>query len=183
MARLYLIRHGEPSGTWSDSRDPGLTPLGLQQAQAAAEQLRAFGPLDVISSPLRRARETAEPFAALRGVSPKIVEAIAEIPTPAGVALDKRSEWLRGVMVGEWRAVEPALQEWRAGVIAFLQSLPRDTAIFSHYVAINVAVAAARRDDRVTVFAPTHASITILHATPLGLDEVELGHTGQTTVR
>ena len=183
MARLYLIRHGEPSGSYTETRDAGLSPLGHEQAKAAAQALRAFGPLDVISSPLMRARETAAPYAALRGVTPTIVEAVAEIPTPDHVPFENRGEWLRGRMTGSWRDAEPMLQRWRGEAIAYLKALPRDTAIFSHYVAINVAVAAARGDDRVTVFAPTHASITILDATPDALIEVELGRTGESVVR
>jgi len=183
MPRLYLVRHGEPAGTFTDSHDPGLSPLGHSQAKAAAEQLRVFGPLDVISSPLKRARETAAPYVALRDVHEKICKDVAEIPTPARVAFDKRGEWLRGVMMGKWSDAEPELQAWRANVVAFLQELPRNTVIFSHYVAINVAVAAARNDDRVTVCAPTHCSITILDATPDALIEIELGRQGESVVR
>ena len=183
MARLYLVRHGEPSGTWTDSTDPGLSPLGREQAEEAAKRLREFGALDVVTSPLRRARETAAPFAAYRSRSPTIAEAVAEIPTPRAIALANRGEWLRSVMTGKWSEADRPQQEWRALVVAYLLGLPRDTAVFSHYIAINVAVAAARRDDRVTVFAPTHASVTILDTTALGLTEVELGRTGQTIVR
>jgi broad specificity phosphatase PhoE len=183
MARLYLVRHGEPSGTWTDARDPGLSSLGHQQAQAAAARLRAFGSLNVVTSPLRRAQETAAPFATLRGVHASISEAVAEIPTLAHVAFENRGEWLRGVMTGAWSEADPLLRAWRSRVVEFLCALPSDTAIFSHYVAINVAVAAARNDDRVTVFAPTHASITILDTTADALIEVELGRTGETVVR
>ncbi len=183
MARLYLVRHGEPTGTWTDSPDPGLSTLGHEQAKEAAERLRAFGSLDIVTSPLRRAQETAIPFATLRGTSPRIASAVSEIPTPSGVALENRGDWLRSVMTGRWSDTDRALQDWRAQLIAYLSSLSRDTAVFSHYVAINVAVAGARRDERVTVFAPTHASITILDATPRGLEEVELGRAGETTVR
>lgn len=183
MPRLYLVRHGESSGTWSDSADPGLSPLGHEQAKAAAERLIPFGALKIVTSPLRRAQETSAPFALRRRAPAKIAAAVSEIPTPPGVSLDQRSDWLRAVMAGTWREADASLQGWRKQVIEFLQSLPNNAAIFSHYVAINVAVAAARRDDRVTVFAPAHTSITILDATPTGLVEVELGRTGQTTVR
>src|SRR5882672_9191898 len=117
MARLYLVRHGEPSGTWTDARDPGLSPLGHEQAKAAAEALGAFGRLAVVTSPLRRAHETAAPYAALRGVPPTISEAVAEIPTPGSVAFEKRGDWLRGIMTGSWSAAEPSLQAWRTRVV------------------------------------------------------------------
>ena len=183
MPRLYLVRHGEPSVTWSDSSDPGLSPLGHEQAKAVADRLGTFGALDIVTSPLRRAQETAAPFALLRHATTTIAAAVSEIPTPPGVPLDKRGDWLRAVMTGAWREADVPLQAWRKKVIEFLQDLPNNTAIFSHYVAINVAVAAARRDDSVTVFAPAHTSITTLDATPTGLIEDELGRTGQTAVR
>jgi len=183
MARLYLIRHGEPAGSWSDTPDPGLSPLGHEQAKAVAERLQTFGTLDIVTSPLRRARETAAPFAAMRGVTATIAPAVSEIPTPSGVALELRGEWLRSLMTGTWSQAGQALRDWRGQVIAYLMTLPRNTAIFSHYVAINAAAAAARRDDRVTIFAPTHASVTILGTTPLGFEEIEFGRAGETTVR
>src|SRR5689334_8698852 len=133
MARLYLVRHGEPSGTFTDSADPGLSPLGHEQARAAARELAAYGSLAVLSSPLRRAQETAAPFAALRGVKPTIAAPVAEIPTPPGVALERRGEWLRGIMTGSWRDADESLQAWRASAIKFLQELPSDSAVFSHY--------------------------------------------------
>ena len=46
MPKIYLIRHGEASGTWADSIDPGLSELGKAQAREAAErfagQVRMF---------------------------------------------------------------------------------------------------------------------------------------------
>src|SRR5882757_4901615 len=116
MTRLYLVRHGEPSGTWTGSPDPGLSPLGHEQAKAAAQRLTAFGKLEVITSPLRRAQETAAPFAALRAVAPTIAKAVSEIPTPASVALENRGDWLRAVMSGGWNEADAALQAWRADV-------------------------------------------------------------------
>jgi broad specificity phosphatase PhoE len=59
MARLYLVRHGEPSvtGVLCGQADPPLSGNG--RAQAAAVRLPAF---PVYSSPLRRAIETARLF-------------------------------------------------------------------------------------------------------------------------
>ena len=68
MARLYLIRHGRPSATWGGhDDDPGLDEAGDLQARAARDWLlsRPDGerPRLVVSSPLRRCRETAQPTA------------------------------------------------------------------------------------------------------------------------
>ena len=64
MSRVYLIRHAKPSATWGgDDDDPGLDDTGKAQAEAAAKALLALPPqlrpVRVVSSPLRRCRETA----------------------------------------------------------------------------------------------------------------------------
>ncbi len=74
MARLYLIRHGRPSSTWGGhDDDPGLDAAGLDQARAARDWLlsrpEAERPRLVVSSPLRRCRETAVPTAETLGGS------------------------------------------------------------------------------------------------------------------
>ena len=67
MARIYLVRHGRAELGWGMDYDPGLDDLGRSQASAAANKLAPLGPLEVISSPLRRARQTAMPLAELWG--------------------------------------------------------------------------------------------------------------------
>lgn len=184
MPRLYLIRHGEPSGTWGQADpDPGLTDLGRKQAQAAAEQLQKTPPKRIVSSPLKRAQETAQPLARAMNMSAVIAEAVAEIPTPANVAFANRADWLRNLMAGEWGATDPALQAWRNGVTAYLSGLDEDTAIFSHFVAINVALGAAIGDDRVVCFKPAHASITVLETKGRAISLVELGETADTVIK
>jgi broad specificity phosphatase PhoE len=184
MPRLYLIRHGEPSGTWGQADpDPGLTDLGRKQAEGAADILRKTPPKLIVSSPLKRARETAIPLARAMGLEAKIADAVAEIPTPASVPFEKRADWLRALMTGEWGATEPALQAWRTGVVSYLTGLDQDTAVFSHFVAINVALGAAIGDDRVVCFKPAHASITVLETKGRAISLVELGETAETAIK
>ena len=60
---LYLIRHGESEGNASGviqgRLDFGLTGLGRDQAQATADRLAGMGVHHIVTSPLRRAFETA----------------------------------------------------------------------------------------------------------------------------
>ena len=62
--KLYLVRHGQSTGniggTLMGQSDHPLTPLGEEQARAAAARLAPFGPMPVYSSDLPRARSTAE---------------------------------------------------------------------------------------------------------------------------
>jgi len=63
---VYLVRHAERAT--DHPTDPGLTEQGLARAQLLARTLGEAGIDHVHSSPLRRARLTAEPLAARIGV-------------------------------------------------------------------------------------------------------------------
>jgi broad specificity phosphatase PhoE len=175
VRRLYLVRHGRAEAGFGESMDPGLDALGRSQADAVAEVLAPKGPLAILSSPLARARQTAAPLAARWHVAPVIEEAVAEIPSPKGMTLEERVAWLRKLMGGSWRDASPELDAWRARCVAALAAMPRDTVIFSHYVAINVAAGAALGDDRVVVFSPDNCSVTVIETDGAKLRLIEKG--------
>src|SRR6185437_7906973 len=101
--------------------------------------------------------------------------AVAEIPSPKGMSLEERSQWLRRLMVGSWRAVPPDLAEWREACIATVAGIAADSVIFSHYVAINVIAGAASGDDRVVNFSPDNCSVTIFETNGAKLSLLEKG--------
>ena len=160
MPLLYLVRHGEPASGWGETNpDPGLSPLGLAQAAHAAGQLRARRVNFAITSPLLRCRETSAAFEMESGVQAVTSNGVREVPTPADIV--DRHAWLEKVMAGRWSDTRE-LEPFRAGVVATLLGQNEDTAVFSHYVAINAAVGAAMGRAEVMVFKPAHASITLL---------------------
>lgn len=77
---LLLIRHALPERVEGSSgpADPGLTDAGRQQAELLADYLASERIDAVYSSPMRRAVETAAPLAARLGVTPVVVEEVAE---------------------------------------------------------------------------------------------------------
>jgi broad specificity phosphatase PhoE len=160
VARLYLVRHGRAAAGFGESHDPGLDEVGRQQANEVAQELAPRGPLPVISSPLRRTRETSAPLVNLWNVEPAVELAVAEIPSPTE-SLQERVGWLREFMAGSWRNATPVLAAWREDAINALLAIREDTVIFSHYIAINVAAGAAVGDERVVVFSPDNCSVTI----------------------
>ncbi|MBD3243962.1 MAG: hypothetical protein GF331_25440 [Chitinivibrionales bacterium] len=85
MTTFYLIRHAhcEPLGKWLAGRQPGvhLTEEGLRQARHLSRRLESQQFDFICSSPLERARETAEAIAAPRGQEVRPVEAITEVET------------------------------------------------------------------------------------------------------
>jgi len=131
---------------------------------------------------LKRARETSEPLAKLWQRNAIVEPAVAEIPSPQGLGLAQRAEWLRGFMSGSWRAATRELAEWRESVIAALAAVEHDTVVFSHFIAINVAAGAAESDDRVTAFQPDNCSVTIIDVEMGALKLVERGHEAETKV-
>jgi broad specificity phosphatase PhoE len=188
MPRLYLIRHGNPASTWGgDDDDPGLDDIGRAQAQAARDWLlsrpSAERPQRVVSSPLKRCRETAQPTADALGVTVEIDPLVGEIPTPAALHPTERPGWLRQVFQGTWSQIQGDLDydAWRREMVASLRSRG-DTAVFSHYVAINAVVSHLLGDDRVMHFRPDHTSITVLETDGADLVLVEKGREAATGV-
>lgn len=175
MARIYMVRHGKAEAGFGEGMDPGLDALGRSQAERVAETLKTLGPLPILSSPLRRTQETAAPLAKLWKREPVIEAAVAEIPSPRGMTLVERSQWLRQLMAGSWRSVPPALAEWREACIAMVAGITQDTVVFSHYVAINVVAGSALDDDRVVTFSPDNCSVTILESSASKLSLIEKG--------
>ncbi len=181
MPKLYLIRHGEAAGGWADDLDPGLSALGREQAAKVAERFASQTPLQMVSSPLKRCRETSRPLARAWSLEPTIEASVAEIPSPTD-DLNARGEWLRSVMAGQWGGQAPELQAWRANVMSALTDLPQDTVVFTHFIAINAAVGFATGDDRLVTFRPDNCSVTVLNAVAGELRVMELGAEGETRV-
>ncbi len=79
------MRHAQPERilTTSGPADPGLTEVGVQQAGRVPEAIARLGVADhrvvrVVSSPQRRARETAAPTAATLGLPVDVLDGLAE---------------------------------------------------------------------------------------------------------
>ena len=189
MPRLYLIRHARPAASWGEEADPGLDATGQEQAGAAARTLeQTLDRMPIYTSPLRRCRETALPLEALWQRSAEVFEAVAELPSPR-LDLPARQQWLRRAMLGTWRelsdlapAGSPDYLGWRQALLDSLARLPQDSVVFSHFIAINVAVAAAHAREDVVCFQPDHASITCVEVGNGSVRLVELGRQATTTV-
>jgi broad specificity phosphatase PhoE/ribonuclease HI len=78
-----LLRHGQTplssERRFAGTGDIPLTPLGIEQARAAADWLAARGGIDlIVTSPLRRARQTAAEVAAATGAGVQVADGIRE---------------------------------------------------------------------------------------------------------
>jgi broad specificity phosphatase PhoE len=83
---MFLLRHGQSyfnlhfNATRVDPgiEDPELTPLGMEQAAAAAMQLADAGLTRIIISPYTRTLQTAQPVLAIHKVPVKIMHEVRE---------------------------------------------------------------------------------------------------------
>ena len=123
----------------------------------------------------------AEPLAALWDTAITIEPRVAEIPSPTD-QLAERSAWLRQAMAGTWSDLDSDLQAWRAELVNCIRTLTSDCVVFCHFIAINVAVGAATRDQRMICFRPDNASVTRLANHDGSLRLIELGREAETQV-
>ena len=158
---LHLIRHGL-AASGLDDLDPGLAELGHEQAARTAAALSQLRPTCLVVSPLRRTRETAEPFSKMFELEPYVCKEVAEVFDPS-ISPEERKAILGPFMAGRWSEQSHELQSWRERVVRTLVELGGgDVVVISHYIAICAAIGAATNDDRVVPVKLANASVTTL---------------------
>ena len=173
--RLILVRHGRPDEEDAVSpHDPPLNAEGRRQARSVADWLAAEGVTRIVASPLRRARQTAEPLAERLGMPIDTIDGWAE--ADRATMRYRSTETLRAEGGEAWDrfladpigylGAEP--EEFRAGVIAALEATaPRAdrgvrVVVFTHGLPINITLSHALGLGRITHFHPGYGSITRL---------------------
>jgi phosphohistidine phosphatase SixA len=111
---LILVRHADKAAQPAD--DPPLTAAGAKRAQDLAEALRPAGVTAIVTTQLRRTRETAQPLATALGIVPEVVK-VGELALVANPAADAQfpPEVLRE-RAAYIKALEPAVRR-RSGVV------------------------------------------------------------------
>ena len=113
---VIFVRHGESTANIdhvfaNHAHIPGnLTPAGIRQAQALAGSLEDVGLTRIYTSPLPRARQTAEIVSAHFGVPVTTTDALREydVGVDEGCSYTGADEW-------RWRRYEAVQQAWRSG--------------------------------------------------------------------
>jgi broad specificity phosphatase PhoE len=115
--RALFLRHGESAHNAHSGAEPlpegegdRLTGLGAEQARAAAAALRDRGVTRLLTSPLRRARETAEAVGETLGLEPEELTFTYELH--AGETFDEA--------IGRVRHLKAALEAGAAGELPLL---------------------------------------------------------------
>ena len=185
--QIALVRHGRASAGWDTAVDPGLDDLGRKQADEAAKKLDLIfvgQQVQIVSSPLLRCQQTAEPFAELRTTPVRVCAEVAEIPSPNGVEISGRVDWLRVAMQGTWADLGGEYVEYRDSVMKFVRSLETSTVVFSHFIAINAVIGSLTGDDRLVIRSLDNCSVTLLDRDSAGnLRIAQTGHEADTLIR
>jgi broad specificity phosphatase PhoE len=175
--RVILVRHGRPDeDDVARPNDPPLNADGWRQAQAVAALLGREGITRIVTSPLLRARQTAEPLVRQTGLSADIVEGWAEADrlqsryrSTETLRAQGGEEWLR-FLQDPIRYLGADPHAFRAAVRAAFAEIGRDhdprarVAIFTHGLPINVILSTALGLDGIVHFLPGYGSISRLRA-------------------
>lgn len=184
---LLWVRHGEPEriapGTGVPA-DPSLTPRGREQAERLAAWL-AFEPIDrVLSSPQRRAIETAEPIARTHGLEVEVVEGLIEYDAssdsyiPMEELRATNDPHLQAMYEGRWEEFGgESTESFRLRIAATLDDVitanpGRRVVAVCHGGVINVACAIALGLDRHLWFEPHYTSLTRMVASRGGVRSI-----------
>lgn len=180
---VRLVRHGRAAAGWDTDPDPDLDDVGRAQAAAVAASLPVTANTRIVTSPFRRCRSTAAIFAEVVGRTPVVEPAVGEIPSPTGVAMADRVDWLRRATGGTWAQLGRRYTDFRDAVVATVSAMPADTVVFSHFVAINAVIGACLGDDRLVIRRLDNCSVTTVALRAGRLSLVEGGHEADTLIR
>ncbi len=180
MVDIFLVRHGEAAASWGEDPDPGLSHLGRQQARQVRDELERYESLHIVSSPLLRAKETAQPLATALRTQVHLDENFREIPSPVGI--DDRQAWLSGFMRQEWQEQGPEVLGWRDRAWNALFELEQHTAVFTHFMIINAICSRLMEAPETVCCVPDNGSITRLKLAARSLELVDVGRQQQTHV-
>jgi broad specificity phosphatase PhoE len=193
MLKITLVRHGRPDEESTDRpHDPPLRADGLGQARAVARLLAGEGITRIVSSPLLRAHQTAEPLAWALGLPIDTLDGWAE--ADRHTSRYRSTETLRALGDAEWqrfladpvRYVGGDPLRFRADVLEALATVLRQgrggehVAVFTHGLPINLVLSHVLGLPGLVHFRPGYANLSRLLArdvSKLGVVSInESGH-------
>jgi probable phosphoglycerate mutase len=177
--KLVLVRHGRPDeDDLATPHDPPLRDDGWRQARAVARLLASEGVTRIVSSPLQRARQTAEPLAHQLSLPIDVLDGWAE--ADKNTSRYRSTETLRAQGHSEWqrfledpvRYVGGDPESFQAGVLNALDEVLQggdrnhQVVVFTHGLPINTVLSHVLGLRGIIHFHPGYGSLTRLRALP-----------------
>lgn len=177
---LILVRHGLPvrRENVDGPADPELSADGHAQARAFADYMHIEHLDAIYTSPMRRAYQTAEPLASLKGMTPVVVDGVAEFDQMANEYIPveelKRQNdprW-QEMAKGGWQG-EGDQEEFRERVINSLEEIINNhrggrVVVTCHGGVINEYISHILNIDNGQFFYPNYTSIHRIAAASSG---------------
>jgi alpha-ribazole phosphatase len=162
---LYMVRHGQTADSrenrFSGSSDPPLTMVGEAMVQAFAEAYASLTWDAIYTSPMLRARQTADPLCRLTGVQATLEDGLKEIDY---------GEW-EGLRQAEVKQRWPEAFDYWADDVASRGTPGGETAFHVAARAMRVVEAIRARHQRGNVLLVSHkATLRVITCALLGLD-------------
>lgn len=188
---LVLIRHALPIRLEATDgpADPPLADLGLRQAEVMAEALATERFDALYSSPLLRARQTAEPLARTTGLEPTIVDGVAEWDRNASAYVpleqlrEERPDVMADMVAGRWDALGIDMEGFVERVTSAFATIAAShrgerVGVVCHGGVINVYLSRVLGLDRLLFFEPGYTSISRVGVADVGAGILSLNETG-----
>jgi alpha-ribazole phosphatase len=162
---LYMVRHGQTADSrenrFSGSSDPPLTMVGEAMVQAFAEAYASLTWDAIYTSPMLRARQTADPLCRRTGVQATLEDGLKEIDY---------GEW-EGLKQVEVKQRWPEAFEYWADDVASRGTPGGETAFHVAARAMRVVEAIRARHQKGNVLLVSHkATLRVITCALLGLD-------------
>jgi probable phosphoglycerate mutase len=186
---LLLIRHALPlrHEVVDGYADPGLDPIGHQQAERVGEYLASERIDAIYASSMRRAQETAAPLAAALGLEIHIEPGVTESDTLAKdyvPAEDRKAagdpSWRDGLSASEWPEYYEPLEQFHERIISGMDRIignhrSQTVAVFTHSAVIARYTSAILGHpwEQTGFFYPLYTSITRIIASRAGHRMIE----------
>jgi broad specificity phosphatase PhoE len=182
--KLIIVRHGAPHEDHPiEPADPPLSIEGRQQAASLAAQLVTEGIDRIVSSPQRRAFETAQPLADQLRLPIDVLDGLAEVDrgtdryrSPETIKRETPERW-HEFLASPIAYFGLSEEGFRATVLgAFAELLASDAgtiAVFSHGTPIKVILQHALALENRLTLSIGHCSVTRISGTSIGEMTVE----------
>jgi len=181
---LIFVRHAEPvrveAAPGDPPADPPLTEAGHAKAHLVCQWLAAETIDHIVTSPLRRARETAAPLAAGLGIDPEVVDGIGEFDRRDSSyipfeEIPRDHDRFSAMVEGRWTDIDgwtdplTFREETVAAVESLVERFPGGrVAVFTHAGVVNVYLGHVLGIARSLWFYPGYASLSRVAAARTG---------------
>lgn len=165
---LTFVRHGEPERRVPN--DPGLSVSGREQAASVAAFLSTEDYDALYVSPLRRARQTAEPIASALGLTAEVADGLAEFDRNGRYEhfedlLSARDPRVDAVLRGDLSAWGTSAEVFRSAVTSTVDHIiaahrRQRVVLVTHGGVANAFFSAVLGLDRMWFHAPAYCSVS-----------------------